>query len=319
MGKKRRNRIAIITLSKNNPDQLRRTVRSIALQSHKPDDHLVVDSSSDTIKPHMEEISASGGARYRWVDPSGIYPAMKQSLNWVDTDQYLWWLNSSDRLVGKNSIKEAHRGLDGFGDQVEQKWIVGQLLRATGNKHGLHLIGQTGQEFARLLQTARSGFPHPSTLFWGEALHEINAYSNGLTVAEDYRLGLEMLERFGSPHVLKHPLSVHSPDGITSQKPWTNFKEKSLARRDTLSEWTVTNEIFALSRSLGRSLSLRIRGQIGAPAPLTKWTLEDPHVVHFCEEVSATHWPACCEKVLASELPGGTPASITTPNTSATP
>lgn len=69
-------KLEIVTLAFNNPEQVRRTLASVAYQSVAPDRHVVVDGSSPRLSPKIRKLTEKAGAEYFWREPEGVYPAM---------------------------------------------------------------------------------------------------------------------------------------------------------------------------------------------------------------------------------------------------
>lgn len=294
----RGDKIALITLSRDNPEDLLRTLRSTSLQHSQPDYQIVVDSSSSELRAQMERISEEGSAQYVWVEPEGIYPAMKFSLDLAPSDHYLWWLNSSDRLTGIETVTRARAAIRDAQQHASPHWIVGQLIRARNNRIGLHRVGHSGSEFSQMLTRGATGFPHPSALFFSASLKEIKAFQSQLKIAEDYRLSLEFLQKWGPPWVAGSPLAIHTPDGYSYQRPLRNLLEKQYARAQTLGARRAVTGIPMLLFAIARGALERASGNLGWNAPLDDWMLEQPDSLHFCGATTARNWPECCEAYL---------------------
>jgi len=292
------NRVAIITLSRDNPAELFTTVRSVQLQSTRPDQHIVLDSSEEARQQEMSAIAETGGAEYHWVEPRGIYPAMHHSLSLPKPESYLWWLNSSDRLAGKDSVKLAKEAIAAAQKQSEGHWIIGQLIRAKGGRTGLHRIGPDGSTFARLLSRGATGFPHPSALFFSDSIHSDTAYSGELKIAEDYALGLTFLNLWGDPWISDKPFSVHIPNGFSYHRPIRHMVEKINARAKFSPNWSPLKEVKHLAQTLPRVLRERSMGGLGMEAPLQEWQELDWGSNHFCGQGTKSDWPFCCDSAL---------------------
>lgn len=294
MSRPRGDRIAIITLSRDNPEELFTTVWSVQLQSTPPDQHIVLDSSLAANQQQMRAIAEAGGAEYHWVEPQGIYPAMHHSLSLSKPESYLWWVNSSDRLAGKDSVALAKEAIGAAQKESEGHWVIGQLIRVKRHHKGLHRIGPDGSTFARLLSRGVTGFPHPSTLFFADSLDSDSAYLGGRHIAEDFALGLEFLNRWGNPWISDKPFAMHIPDGFSYHQPARNVREKITIRAKIAPSWSLLREVSVLAQTLPRGLWERLTGRVGWDAPMEKWENENWGTVHFCRKRQASHWPACC-------------------------
>jgi len=295
-------RISLITLSRDNPDELLKTVRSVFLQTLFPAAYVVVDSSSQELKTRMQLIAESGGAQYVWIEPKGIYPAMVASLDLVPQESYVWWINSSDWLAGKDSIKEVSNQLSlKLGGHVS--WLVGQLIRLRSDRISFHDSTSTGDTFVRRMKSGRIGFPHPSTVFWLPDLREVSPFADGLTVASDYATALRFAKKFGSPEMSMVPLSVHTPAGFSASRPIRNVMDKSRARWRVGSFADKALEPLRAISNAKRGAWNRIARKDGGTAFLANQRFPLGANTHFCSIETTSSWPYCCDRVLESPLP----------------
>ena len=291
--------LSLVTLSYNNPAELQKTLRSVALQRVKPSRHLVVDGSSDEWRVTMKAIAEASGGEYLWFAPKGIYDAMRKSLEVLPTRTWVWWLNSSDWLAGTSSIEIALDSIRAAGGASGRKWVVGQLIRRRRSTSGIFPVGYSGRRFVANMRFGKIGFPHPSTIFWSESLRRIDAFSTGLSIAEDYALGLEFGSRYGYPFILKKPLAVHSVGGISFQRPGRNLLEKSVARRRLVPTRTRWAEFLSLIQIAPRGIWRRaMKTDVGTPVPAALWEETDWGSVHYCAPGGKENWPRCCDHVL---------------------
>ena len=293
--------ISLITLARDNPEELAKTVRSVALQTVKPDTYVVLDSSSRTLAPRMKDIAESAGATYVWTAPEGIYPAMRMSIDLIPSDSYSWWINSSDWLAGRDSVKLARQAVTNY--EPRPVWVVGQLIRLHKQSWSYHDSNIDGESLLSRMKTGRSGFPHPSTIFWTPSLKEVKPYDDGLSIASDYSTALRFGQKFGPPLVVPDVLSLHVPQGISVQKPFRNVFEKSKARLGA-------NVGFQRMAEPGFLLGNIIRGTLhlveGSPGN-RNGVLRSPDPLggnrHFCDGNLESGWPQCCNGRLEDSGP----------------
>ena len=221
--------LSLVTVCFNNPVELEKTAASVRLQTEKPDHYVVVDSSGPSLQPRMREIALSADAKYVWVPPTGVYAAMRESMNYVPDDSWVWWINSSDWLAGKKSVEVVLEAI-GSPSANDSHWFVGELLRYKKARISRHQTGESGIDFLRLIQSGRTGFPHPSTIFRASSLMTISPYDDGLEIASDYGTALRFGRKYGPPHLIPASLAVHEPTGLTSKYPVKNLWERAKAR-----------------------------------------------------------------------------------------
>ena len=298
--------LSIVTVCFNNPSELQKTVRSVALQSVPPTNYFVVDSSDEPIRSEMASIAASAGAKYVWVPPEGVYPAMVASVDLVPDDHWVWWVNSSDWLAGKQSVEVVMNAIQRLPLETETHWIIGELLRLQKKAPSVHSIGKTGEEFVQMLFSGKTGFPHPSTIFRKKSLASIAPYSDGLSIASDYSTALRFAKEFGPPALLKSTLSVHNPNGLTARNPVKHLNEKALARIRFINRSGLPREVIRYVRSAVQGAKSRVfrksnnhrQGASGELTPITENR-------HFCETTHSPKeaWPGCCDHTLVVKNP----------------
>ncbi len=299
--------ISLITLSRDNPDELLKTVRSVYHQSLQPTTYVVVDSSSATHRDRMQRVAEAGGAQYVWIEPEGIYPAMVTSLDLVPQQSYVWWINSSDWLAGAGSVQHVSDHLKGKKGQ-HVSWLVGQLIHLKQDKISFHDSGFSGQHFVNRMRSGRIGFPHPSTVFWLPDLRQVSPFADNLKVASDYATALRFAKKFGSPEMSPVPLSVHTPTGFSANRPVQNVLEKARARWRGSSGPNKSLEPFRTITNAGQGFWNLITRNPGGQTFLPSQVFPLGANSHFCDAGADSVWPECCDVGL--ERPFGQPASF---------
>lgn len=292
--------IVVVTLARDNPEELKVTSQSVAQQFTRPDLYLILDSSAEELVPVMKSLAHEAGAQYMWVEPEGIYAAMRSSLDFIPHESYVLWLNSSDMFAGRESINILKRESDPkAGCSSRPPWFTGKLVRALGNQWGVHDNAPTGKKVGQAMRAGFSGFAHPATLFRADCLFQVSPYASNLTIAEDYATALRFLKRFGAPHLVDFPISIHVPNGLSALAPVRGFFERSKARLETGGFVAALWEPVAFSltalrgvwqkiyRSVGRKPNRRTREQVLA-------------ISHFCEQGRPQNWPTCCAQSLGN-------------------
>ena len=253
-------KLTVITLCRDNPDELMKTCRSVSRQTVHPDQYLVIDGSSRPLRPQMQEIAVSHGATYVWKEPRGVYPAMASALRLAANDSYVWFINSSDWLAGPASVHIVKQSIKSAVDSAtEPVWIVGQLALDRSRPPHHHLLPTDPEEFVSRLASGEIGFPHPSAIIKKNVLQSVGAFEDGLLIAGDYSAALRVAAKYGAPMLIPQTLSVHAPTGLTSQHRVRHAFEKALARTRLQGFATWFVEPFRIARKflLGRFPSSR--------------------------------------------------------------
>lgn len=98
-------KISIITVVYNGATTLEATIKSIAQQSYKNIEYIIVDgNSTDTT---LQIIKQYEGVIDKWIsEPDrGIYDAMNKGIDLASGD-YLWFMNSGDEIADPSTLKK---------------------------------------------------------------------------------------------------------------------------------------------------------------------------------------------------------------------
>jgi len=94
-------KLSIITINYNNAAGLRRTIESVASQSNRDFEYIIIDGgSTDGSVPMFQRFNASTLQRFFWTSEpdNGIYHAMNKGIR-MAKGEYVHFLNSGDWLV----------------------------------------------------------------------------------------------------------------------------------------------------------------------------------------------------------------------------
>ena len=116
-------KISIVTINWNNRDGLHRTLQSVADQTHRDFEYLVIDgNSTDGSKDLISEYS--GYIDYSVSEPDGgIYDAMLKGARKA-RGEWIWFLNSGDILSSSNAAEEMSKALRGGVDIFYADYLV---------------------------------------------------------------------------------------------------------------------------------------------------------------------------------------------------
>ena len=111
-------KLSIVTINKDNAEGLRRTMESVAVQTCKDFEYMVVDGAStdgsvDIMEEWARKISASGISIDAKSEPdSGLYNAMNKGVR-KSYGEYVLMLNGGDWLVDEHVVEKVIPLLDG--------------------------------------------------------------------------------------------------------------------------------------------------------------------------------------------------------------
>ena len=130
-------RISVITINFNNAVGLKKTIESVAAQTYREYEHIIVDGNStndDSVKiiqdydykQRSAQAQTSSNPSIRWISDSdkGIYAAMNKGVRMAQ-GEYVLMLNSGDALVDAHVLERIVPHLDGTdivqGNTIEER------------------------------------------------------------------------------------------------------------------------------------------------------------------------------------------------------
>ena len=135
-------KISIVTINFNNVVGLKKTIESVASQTYREYEHIIVDGNStndDSVRIIQEydyqQRSTANSPTIRWISDSdkGIYAAMNKGVRMAQ-GEYILMLNSGDALVDEHVLERIVPYLDGTdivqGNTIEER--DGKLVQNPG-------------------------------------------------------------------------------------------------------------------------------------------------------------------------------------------
>lgn len=193
-------KISIITVCYNSEATLEDTIKSVASQTYRDIEYIIVDGNSkdstvDIIKKYPKVVS-------QWISEpdKGLYDAMNKGIAMASGD-YMGILNSDDTFYEKETIEKVvaflqENPLDACtGDIVQHK--NGKLIRRYSSKNWNP-------------EKLKIGFmpPHPSIFFRKNLFKQYGDYVLGYKIASDYELIIR--------YFIKHKISWKYSNIITT-------------------------------------------------------------------------------------------------------
>ena len=157
-----RHAVAVITAVRNAEATLERTLTSVARQTWRPLEHIVVDGASTD---GTRAILARHGDRLRWIsEPDrGLYDAMNKGLAMVsDSEAYIVFLNADDTFHADDAIERAlHAGqgedlvygrLERHDEALDYRDVIGREVSARDLVLGMRCHHQAMLTRARVFE-----------------------------------------------------------------------------------------------------------------------------------------------------------------------
>lgn len=120
-------RLSIVTINRNNATGLKKTMQSVASQTFKEFEYIVIDGASTDNSVEVIKRLEPQFAHLKWVSEpdKGIYNAMNKGLH-MATGEYIQILNSADCLAA-NDVTE--RMLVALEDAGRPNILYGNMIK----------------------------------------------------------------------------------------------------------------------------------------------------------------------------------------------
>lgn len=193
--------LSIITISKDDPPGLERTLTSVAAWRDSGQvEHIVVHSGVPPVIPHAAAL------RFQPQRSQGIAPAFNEGLA-AAQGEWVWFLNGGD------AIHEC----------MEPAWLL-TLLRNSRADIVIGTIHGDGDEYPRNLPALNEQWPlldswppHPATLVRRKLLSAAGGFTAEFRTCMDFELWQRLLGSGGRADVISVPFARFNLDGLSSR------------------------------------------------------------------------------------------------------
>lgn len=214
-------RISIVTINWNNKIGLEKTCCSVANQTVKPYEWIIIDGGSsdgsvDVIKRYADYISY-------WVSEpdKGIYNAMNKGVDKV-TGDYVQFLNSGDEFFDADSLGRVYSYLSNHRDL---DFLVGNTKFCNPSFSYIIIPPQTISGKYLFLES----LPHPSTFVRAGFLKK-HPFREDFRIASDWIFSLQVLLFENAVYgVIDSLVSVFDGTGVSTKNFWSAQDERKRA------------------------------------------------------------------------------------------
>ena len=220
--------LTVVTVTKDDPDGLTRTLRSLQSQDRAGVECLIIDSSEDRAQTAGLVRAHGDFATVTWVEPSGIYSAMNRGLSEA-SGEFVYFLNGGDELAG--AVVLAH--LSGRVTTGKVDWAYGaiEIVHTDGSR-----IVTPPWDFEREQEHAfsRGHFPaHQGTVARTEVLRRVGGFDESFRIASDYATFLR-LAQVSPPVELNLTVAQFHEGGVSTTRWAKSLREFHRARHEIL-------------------------------------------------------------------------------------
>lgn len=221
--------LTVITVVKDAPADLSRTLASVASQDLSGVEYLVIDGSNDrTSVPEVLARFPALAASYVWRKPSGIYPAMNEGLTLARGD-YVYFANAGDVFFDTEVLGRVRKATE----SMSPAWLFGEV----------EILSESGQrviterwDYADEQATcfSRGRFPcHQGTFTRRALLLDQGGFDTSYSIVADYAAFLK-LTLVSDPTHLDFIIATFAEGGVSTTRWRESFRQFHRARREIL-------------------------------------------------------------------------------------
>lgn len=177
-------RLSIITINWNNAAGLEKTMQSVATQSFKEFEYIVVDGASTDGSIEVVKLYESQFAHLKWVSEpdSGIYNAMNKGIRMASGD-YIQILNSGDCLAKEDVIERMLSALENAG---APSILYGNMVKCFPDGYRMVDKSFAGQEIT-MLGMYKGTLNHDPAYIRRDLFDKYGFYDEGLKIVSDWK------------------------------------------------------------------------------------------------------------------------------------
>ena len=223
--------LSIITINRNNATGLEKTMQSVASQSFKEYEYIVIDGAStdesvDVIKKYESQFT-----HLKWVSEpdKSIYNAMNKGIRMASGD-YIQILNSADSLAADDVVEKMLVALEKAGNP---NIFYGNMIKCFPDGRKIVDKGFAGQEIT-MLGMYRGTLNHDPAYIRRILFEKYGLYDEELKVVSDWKWYLQAIVLGGEkPQYVDMDVTLFDMTGISEN---SENKEKIRKERRTVLE-----------------------------------------------------------------------------------
>lgn len=224
-------RLSIVTINRNNAVGLEKTMQSVASQTFKEFEYIVVDGASTDGSADVIKKMESEFAHLKWLSEpdKGIYNAMNKGIR-MATGDYIQILNSADCLAADDVTE---RMLDALEKEDRPSILYGNMVKCFPNGHQMVDKCFAGQEIT-MLGMYTGTLNHDPAYIRRDLFEKYGYYDEGLKIVSDWKWYMQAIVLGGEkPRYVDIDVTLFDMSGISEN---SENKEKIRKERRTVLE-----------------------------------------------------------------------------------
>lgn len=223
-------RLSIITINRNNAVGLEKTMRSVATQTFKDFEYVVIDGASNDGSVEVIKKLEHEFACLKWVSEpdSGIYNAMNKGLH-MASGEYIQILNSADCLASDDITEKMLSALEELG---EPSIFYGNMVKCFPDGYRFVDKGFAGQEVT-MMGMYTGTLNHDSAYISRDLFDRYGYYDESLKIVSDWKWYLQAIVLGGEkPKYVDMNVTLFDMTGISE----TNKELDQIERKQVLEQ-----------------------------------------------------------------------------------
>ena len=219
-------KLTIITINRNNVVGLEKTMLSVASQTYREFEYVVVDGASTDSSVEVIKRLSSQFAHLKWVSEpdKGIYNAMNKGLRNA-TGDYIQILNSGDVLAGEDVVE---RMLSALKENDSPDIFYGNMLKSFPNGGLIRDRGFAGKN-PSMLGFIHGTLNHDPVYIRKSLFDRFGYYREDLPITADWRWYVEAIPFGGvKPVYTDIDVTVFDMTGVSETQIEKREKERDL-------------------------------------------------------------------------------------------
>ena len=227
-------KLSIITINRNNATGLEKTMRSVAAQTYKEFEYIVIDGASVDNSVEVIKANQTDFAHLKWLSEpdTGIYNAMNKGVRMASGD-YIQILNSGDCLAASDVVGRMLKALE---EKDNPTILYGNMVKCFPNGRRYVDNGYAGQE-ATFLLFYLGTLNHDPTYIRRDLFEKYGYYDESLKIVSDWKWFMEAIIQGGEkPEYVDINVTLFDMTGVSESNAALVEEEREQVLRQTFPE-----------------------------------------------------------------------------------